>query len=296
MPTNPYNHTLNPGFKNSQRLLDQLNREAIKFAGLDMYYIPRDIVSKDSLFNEDIQSQFNEGYRIEMFIESAEGFEGQELLQQFGVEVRDEVTVVVNKKRFHEIIHSTPHESLKRPREGDLVYLPMSKGVYEIMFVEHEDPFYQVGTVPNYKLRMQLFEYSGEDFETDIIGLDQADESQEQGIEAEGFLYKMTLDSSANWTLGETITQTSSAAVVTGEIVKIEDDGATIFASNVASSNEDYNIFVSGEAIIGSDSGNNRVITTVITDMDDFADNLEIETEADTIIDNSEPNVFGFDV
>ena len=298
MPTNPYVHTNSPGVRNQQKIIEGLNRQAISFAGVDMYYIPRDIISEDFLFSEDIQSQFNEAYLIEMYIESIEGFEGQELLQKFGVEIRDEVTVSMNKQRFEEMIHSTPHAALKRPREGDLVFIPFSKSLYEIMFVEHEEPFYQGAIAPNYKLRMQLFEYSGEDFETDVEGLDVMQEDQSKPLEADGYLYKLTLDSAGDWTLHENVTQATSGVTVTGEIVRIEDEGATVYVAHVTNDESDnsYRVFVSSETITGATSGVTKTVTAVTTDQDDFAQNEQIETSADSIIDSTEANVFGFDV
>lgn len=297
MVTNRYNHTLTPGVRGSQNLLDQLNREAIQFAGVEMYYIPRDTVSIDQLFNEDIQSRFDEAYPMEMYLESIEGFDGQELLEKFGVEVRDEVTLVVNKLRFIEVLHSTPHSTIERPREGDLIYIPFSKGIYEIMFVEHEQPFYQLGTVPNYKFRAELFEYSGEDFDTNIEGLDKQDDSQDNSLEYEGYVYKIILDSAGDFETQESITQSTSSHAVTGEIVRITDSGKTLWVSNVSNNKDDdsYGIFLASEQIVSSETGITRTVTSVVPSMDDYADNDYIESSADSIIDKSETNHFGYD-
>lgn len=297
MVTNRYMHSIAPGHRGSQTLLESLNREAIQFSGTEMYYIPRDTVSIDQLFNEDIQSKFSEGYPIEMYLENVDGFDGQELLEKFGVEVRDEVTLVVNKMRFDEVLHSTPHSSLERPREGDLIFIPYSKGVYEIMFVEHEQPFYQLGTVPNYKLRAELFEYSGEDFDTNIEGLDKQDSAQDNSLEYEGYVYKIILDSAGDFQTQENITQSLSSHTVTGEIVRITDAGKTLWISNVSNDKNDdsYGVFVQSEQITSSETGITKTVTSVVPSMDDFADNDYIESSADSVIDETEKNHFGYD-
>lgn len=275
MPTNRFTHTMQPGVNNSQRLLDRLNREAIRFAGIETYYIPRDSVSIDQLFNEEIQSGFSEGYPIEMHLGSIDGFDGQELLQKFGVEVRDEVTLTVNKQRFLEVLHSTPHSDIKRAREGDLIFIPLSKSIYEINFVEHEQPFYQLGTVPNYELRAHLFEYTGEQFDTNIEGLDVPNADQDNTIEFEGFTFKLELDTNVAWELGETVTQTLSGHNVIGEIVKIESDKSAIYINGVSNTTSDdsYGIFVASETITGNTSGVSSTVTSVEQVMDDYADN-----------------------
>lgn len=298
MPINRYNHTMQPGVKKTQNLLDSLNREAIQMAGLDMYYLPRDVISDDEIFDEDIQSRFDNGYAMEMYIESSEGFEGQELLFKFGVEVRDEVSLVVNKKRFNEALASTPHESLERPREGDLIYIPLSKGVYQIMFVEHEQPFYQLGTVPNYIIRAQLFEYSGEDFDTDIVGLDIPDSKQNKALEADGYVYKVTLNAAADYEMGEEVSQTVSGVTVTGEIVRISDNGQILHIAHIKnnSSDDSYKVIIPTAALVGAESGVSQTVTAVQAVMETYSDNDKLQEDGAEVIDTSESSNFGFDI
>ncbi|SVD87433.1 uncharacterized protein METZ01_LOCUS440287, partial [marine metagenome] len=108
--------------------------------GMDVFYIPRTLIKEDPLLDEDVLSKFEVAYEIEMYIKGTEGFGGEgDLVSKFGLDVRDEVIFTVHKDRF-ELATTKP-----KPLEGDLIFLPMSKGLFEIKFVEHEQPFYQAG-------------------------------------------------------------------------------------------------------------------------------------------------------
>lgn len=157
-----------------QRLYEDIVIESLKMYGQDVYYLPRTIVDKDEIFNEDIPSQFSNAYKVEMYIENVDGFDGEgDLFTKFGVEIRDEATFIVSRKRFGNTAAQYDNEiDGERPREGDLIYLPMSKSLFEISHVEDEQPFYQIANLPTYKCRAQLFEYSGEDLDTGVIDID----------------------------------------------------------------------------------------------------------------------------
>ena len=161
-------------------LYEDLVIEALKIYGQDVYYLPRDIVNEIKLFVEDPTSTFNSAHKIEMYIENTEGFEGEgDLFTRFGVEIRDEATFVVSKRRWTTQVSRLDPDNLgTRPREGDLIYLPLAEKMFEVAHVEHEQPFYQIENVPVYKMRCNLFEYTGEDFDTSIDGI--------QRIEQEG--------------------------------------------------------------------------------------------------------------
>jgi hypothetical protein len=154
-------------------LYESLVIEALKIYGQDVYYLPRSIVNEDVLLGEDPTSQFASSHKIEMYIENTEGFSGEgDLFTRFGVEIRDEATFIVAKSRWSAQVQRASN-SLQgdRPTEGDLIWLPLTKSMFEISHVEHEQPFYQVENVPVYKMRCNLFEYTGEDFDTGITGI-----------------------------------------------------------------------------------------------------------------------------
>ena len=155
-------------------LYEDLIIEALKIYGQDVYYLPRTIVNEDTLLGDDPASQFGASYKIEMYIENVEGFDGEgDLFTRFGVEIRDECTFVVSKNRWsNQVARANNAIQGDRPTEGDLIYLPLSKSMFEIRHVEHEQPFYQIENVPTYKMRCTLFEYSGEDMDTGNTEID----------------------------------------------------------------------------------------------------------------------------
>ena len=168
-------------------LYEDLVIESLKIYGQDVYYLPRTLVSEDTLLGGDPTSQFASANKIEMYIENIEGFDGEgDLFTRFGVEIRDEVTLVVAKRRFETQVRRMNNTgiSLDRPAEGDLVFIPLTKKMFEIQHVEHEQPFYQIENLPVFKLRCTLFEYTGEDLDTSIDDI--------QSIEQDGtYQYKV---------------------------------------------------------------------------------------------------------
>ena len=147
--------------------------EALKIYGQDVYYLPRDLVNEDVLLGDDVASRFPTSHKVEMYIENVEGFDGEgDLFTRFGVEIRDEATFVVSRTRFSAQVRRPDNDiATDRPTEGDLIYLPLANKMFEIQHVEHEQPFYQIENLPVYKMRCTLFEYSGEDFDTSIEGI-----------------------------------------------------------------------------------------------------------------------------
>jgi len=178
--------------RSEQTLYEDIVVEALKIYGYDMYYLPRDIVKRDDLLNEDPSSRFNSSYMIEMYVDNVDGFDGQgDLFQKFGVEIRDAVTLTMSRRRWTQAIKRYDNElTTDRPLEGDLIYVPFSRKLFQIMKVEHEAPFYQLTNLPTYKLQCELFEFSGDDFDTGIEVLDQIERS---------YAYKYIL----NFTSGE---------------------------------------------------------------------------------------------
>jgi hypothetical protein len=180
MPTNFYINN----FESSpeQNLIHDLIIESIKFYGMDVYWIPRlsSVTGRDQLYGEDSLSYFNLARTIEMYIKNVEGFEGEgEFLSKFGLDIRDQITFTVSIRRFHQLgaVEELPtvpasQSSFARPREGDLIYLPLNRKLFEIQFVEHESMFYTAGTLPVYDLRCELFVYNNQKFSTGIAEID----------------------------------------------------------------------------------------------------------------------------
>ena len=144
MPTNVY---FNHAVQSEQNLHEDLVVESLRFYGHECYYLPRTVVDEDEIFGEDTSSKFGDAYMVEMYIENTEGFEGEgDLLSKFGVEVRDQATFVLSRRTWDRFISLDSNlVTQTRPQEGDLIYFPLGNQTFEIRFVEHENPFYQLG-------------------------------------------------------------------------------------------------------------------------------------------------------
>ena len=176
MPTNVYFDT---GTTSEQRLYEDLIIEQLKIYGQDVYYLPRKIANKDSIFGEDPARSFDDSYIIEMYVDNTDGYMGeQEIIKKFGLELRDDIVFTVSKLRWETLIsNNSDLQTTLRPNEGDLVYFPTTKAFFEIQFVEHEAPFYQQSALPVYKLSCTKWEYSSERIDTGITAIDSTEDS-----------------------------------------------------------------------------------------------------------------------
>ena len=170
----PTNHYFSKGTISEQYLYEDLVIEALKIYGHDCFYLPRKLVNKDQLFGEDPLSSFNDAYMLEMYMETAEGYEGEkELVTRFGLEIRDETTFVIARRRWLDLIaHDANLITSVRPGEGDWIYMPNVRRLFEISFVDIDDPFYQIDNLPVYKLYCRTVEYSDERIDTGIDAID----------------------------------------------------------------------------------------------------------------------------
>lgn len=175
-PTNFYFQSGNTsGTTNEQRLVEDLIIESLKIYGHDVFYLPRTVVKLDEMFTEDVLSQYTQAYPIEMYLTNVDGWSGErEIFTKFGIEVRDKATFVVAKRRWEESVAQQAQQLQlpNRPAEGDLIYLPKTDAMFEIKFVEHLDPFYQLGKFYIYSLQCELFQYSSESIVTNIDEID----------------------------------------------------------------------------------------------------------------------------
>lgn len=309
MPRNVY---FSQAVRSEQNLYEDLVIESLKIFGQDVYYIPRTLVNRDNILGEDPASSFDDAYLIEAYIENQDGFEGAgDLYQKFGLEIRDEANFIISKRQWEKLIglYNNTLDSIERPKEGDLIFLPLSNSFFEITFVEHEQPFYQLSNLPVYKLTCSLFEYSDEQIET---GVDLIDNTA--ALEAYQTTLTVSVTGGNHFTKGETISQTLVAAVgetpaiiVSGEVSsvdKISSTAATITVINVGvtGSSGEMREFVVSETlgVVGDESNNTCFITNVhgieevaSFSLDGNAQNYEFEIEADGVLDFTETNPFG---
>ena len=171
MGTNVY---FNTGTQSEKNLYGDLMIEQLRIYGQDVFYIPRTLVKEDELLGEDVLSKFGDAYLIEMYFENVEGYEGEkEIMSKFGLQMNEDVTFVVSRRRFEQLVSTDSNLIIKtRPNEGDLIYFDKVKKMFEISFVDHDDPFYQVHNIPAFKLKCKTFQYSGEDLDTGIAEID----------------------------------------------------------------------------------------------------------------------------
>ena len=208
---------LNPHFlqgsRGEQRLIQSLVNEHLKIYGIDVTFIPRKFVNQSTIIEEVTASKFDDNFLIEAYVENYDGYAGAgDVLTKFGMSLRDEVTLVISKERFEEFIapfmdSGDDFELSSRPREGDLVFFPLGQRLFEIKFVEHEEPFYQLGSNYVYKLKCELFEYEDEVIDTSIEAIDTQ-------VEDVGYIADLQL-------VGIGITALATPVVATGVVREI---------------------------------------------------------------------------
>ena len=212
MALNPFFLQGSPG---EQRLVQDLINEQLKIYGVDVIYIPRKFVRKQTIIREIQSSKFDDNYAIEAYINNYDGYSGQgDILSKFGVNLKDELSLVISKERFEDFISpflevSDDSEIIlsSRPREGDLVYFPLGQRLFEVKFVEHEVNFYQLGKLYMYELKCELFEYEDEVIDTTIEEIDIQ-------IKDEGYITTLQL-------IGAGSTASATATLATGYVREI---------------------------------------------------------------------------
>ena len=331
MDINKAFHTSNLTSIASERSLYQnLIKEAIQIYGHDVYYMDRQSVNEDTLFGEDTLNQFNTQHPIEMYVEDGEGYAGdKEIMTQFGLENRNEITFVVSKERFQEldrqvqiesgtdstggsilletgtidqsedssvlstvsgdnnfyIIQDSAATDSDRPLEGDLVYHPVLTKVFEVSFVDHDEPFHQLDNNPVYKLRCKQYEYSQEDIDTGIAEIDAIEDDLSTDTSEHQFTLEQSTTQNENIRL-EYRTQEDGLLLeeTDGDNIIAEDDdssvGTNILLENAADSGDDAYL-VQEDYIVGD-------MSTDKTSQNELFDSLD-----DDILDFSESNPFG---
>ena len=213
---------LNPfflqGSKSEQGLIQDLINEQLRMYGVEVHYLPRKYITEKTVMREVIESSFDRSYPIEAYVENFDGYgDNTTILSKFGIQALNELTIVISKERFEEYI--TPlikdQSNIKlstRPKEGDIIYFPLGDRLFEIKFVEHEQPFYQLQTNYVYTLKCELFRYEDEIIDTGVDFIDDAlSGSDEQGNVQVGIVQKLNM-------IGAGVTATAITTIVNGGI------------------------------------------------------------------------------
>jgi hypothetical protein len=295
----PTNHHFSKGTISEQYLYEDLAIEAIQIYGHDCYYLPRTLVNKDQLFGEDALSKFDDAYLIEMYMDTQEGYEGEkELVSRFGLEIRDETTFTVSRRRWLDLVSSNTNliTSL-RPNEGDWIYFANGPRLFEISFVDKDDPFYQVNNLPVYKLYARTVEYSDERLDTGIADIDVIEDT----YTADALQWQFLAEQSSTTNYVENITlERGTDLYATGSV---ELETATDGGSGILTSESETGF----AAILTEDSNSTNSFFIIneeysLATAEPLADNNWIEeavtgtgafSNSDPVLDFSERNPFG---
>jgi len=277
-----------------QHLLEDLIIESIKNHGIDVYYIPRDSQSSiDELFGDDPVKSFTQAFKIEMYLESFQDYEGnKEFFGKFGLEIQETAKLCIARRTFERYVTSASKVTSNVPKEGDLIYLPIQFKLMEIKFVEEEKNFFQLGNKNPYMygLTVEAFKYNGEYLNTGMSEIDMIANKQAIVIN-----HQLSFSPAGNgtYTQFEWVYQGASLATATARAV-VDDwnyPSHTLKLRNIRGE------FAANTIIIGN-SSNARYKLSVASDpmrsaTPQIQDNYNIETEADNILDFSEANPFG---
>jgi len=278
--------TTNHFFKNfnsfpQQELINSLTREVIQMSGLDVLYLPRTNIKRDDILNEDPLSRFESAVDIEMYINIPEGFGGVgDISTKFGLDVQDEIIMIVNKERFFK------ETALSAPREGDLIYFPLDRNIFEIKFVEDEKPFYTMGKNTVFEMTCEKYVFSEEKFE---IPLGSGGATFDKFERENAITIQITLDSVSSdvYTIDEEVYQGSSLAGSTAKGI-VADFNSTTSILNIFNT---VGTFATGINLVGQTSETSRNVIKVDDQnisSSEFSDNSTYETEGDGILDFSE--------
>lgn len=238
---------LNPFFLNGSKtergLIQDLINESIKIYGVDVFYLPRFYLTKKKVIREVIESEFNNAYPIEAYVETYDGYEGSgTLMTKFGIQPMNDLTITISKERFETyiapLLQRLPNVELStHPKEGDLIYFPLGDRIFEIKFVEHEKPFYQLGKTYTYSLNCELFRYQNEVINTNVDIIDDK-------VSTEGFIQTYIMVGAG------------SSAIATANVV----NGGVRFVTMI---NRGYGFTVAPNVIFGTAPSNGQTATGI---------------------------------
>lgn len=272
------------GYKGEQSLIQDLVDEQIKLFGTDVYYLPRTIL-KDNSLNDIVYSEFTQKIVIEMLLQNVEGFGSpSEFISKFGLRITDEIKFIVSKRRWEEEakrIVTVIEED--RPVEGDLIYFPLTKNLYEIKFVEVEKVFYQLGDLYFYDITAEIYEIGNEEIDVGVEEIDLIDDGMDPSVD-----YIMNTTGTGLYEFGEIVE--GSVSGFTGKVKSWNPFTRTLTIIDRKGN------FASNENLVGQTSGASWSISSFSSIEDtnsNYDDNKYIEDKADQILDFSEKNPFG---
>ena len=273
------------GSAQEQKFIENLIVETIEIYGQDIYYVPRTLVNRDTVFGEDSDSKFESAKAIRAYVNNVEGWEGQgELLSKFGVRIEDKTTFIFSREKFKEHVDDSTVLNVEgRPNEGDLIWFPVTKHLFSIKFVEAEKPFYQLGKGYVWECQCELFEYSDEEINTGIADLDAIETAFANAITV-----GLVAGGSGTFTAGETVTGGTSN--VTAEVKSFDSGTRTLIVINRSGT------FQVPETITGgtsSASWTTATYNTINNTNSEYDQNNDFETLDNDIIDFTESNPFG---
>ena len=293
MAKNPY---FKFGTNSEQNIVENLIIECLQIYGQELFYIPRTLVSKDEILGEDRLSEFKNAYPIEMYFENVDGFGGNgAFMSKFGLMIEQSATLVVARKRWQQAVAQYGQSILpNRPAEGDLLYFPLTGGLFEIKFVQHQNPFYQIGKLYTYKLDIELFQYASERIDTGYGVIDDFESLKTFDIDPSVTKFGM-IDSIRVTNMGEnytTATVTITSATGKGATAIAEISSGSISAINVTNPGTGYK---DATVVIVGDGTDATASATLINDIDkveSYGDNNSFKREAESFVFNDR-NPFG---
>jgi len=292
MATNLYFNNFPKNITSEQLLVEDLVIESLKMYGMDVFYMPRtsrDVI--DNIYGEDPLKQYISAFPLEMYLENITGMDGDgDFISKFGLEIRDEISLLVSRRRFQSIANQT------RPNEGDLVFVPVINGFFEITFVEHEDnqAMYHTlgrgrgGNVYLYALKLKHHVFSNEIIETGVSDID--NNIRDYYPRTKLSLSTMT---SGKFVNDEIVYQGTDLANATAQAVVYD------FYPNTHIDIIRVQGKFTAANVIGATSSSVGVVSVaddtayMNTAFNDDIDNMFIEGESDSIIDFTESNPFG---
>jgi hypothetical protein len=245
---------LNPfflqGSKGEQGLVQDLVNEQLRMYGIECHYIPRKLMTSRTIMKEVVESRFDQAFPLEAYLMNVDGYAGQgDILTKFGVRVTDEATFVISKERFEEAVapfleqQEDDYELSNRPKEGDLIFFPLGKRMFEIKFVEHERPFYQLQKNYVYQLQCELFEYEDEVIDTNVNAIDEI-------VQTEGYIARLILSD-----VGSTATANTTLNFGAVQQIFLQNDGYGYLTAPTVSISTSPGVDATAVAIMTSRSG-----------------------------------------
>lgn len=291
------------GTINEQRMMEDIIIESLHIYGQNLFYIPRTLVSKDNILGEDRLSEFKSMFPIEMYFENIDSFDGQgAFIQKFGLMMEQSATLVVARRRWDQLVGRYKQTTLpNRPNEGDLLYFPLTGGMFEIKFVKHQDPFYQLGQLYVYKLQVELFQYSSERINTGVPEVDAFESLKtfstnitRSGV---GRVKSINVTNAGSGYTEATVTITAGSGnlgtVGTGATAEAVIEDGEIVAINVtdggAGYKEDPTVTIEGDGISALAEA---VVEIDIDKVESYGDNNSFKDESQDLLFN-ESNPFG---